>query len=156
MCAARGLHCHVSVGGLDSITLLLFLRSIGIHIPGISVSHIEDASIQKIHKELGIESLQPLKKEDGTYWNKTVRHSIITGETGAFGGYRKNSRVRLSKKWLEKFGGYENETEGTGYGMPDFKVSAKCCYYLKEKPCDNWAKKHNSVPNLRWTGAHTA
>ena len=178
-CAARGLNCHVSVDGLDSITLLLFLRSIGIHVPGISVSHIEDASIQKIHKELGIEQLQPLKKKDGTYWNKveiirefgfpvlskeiatkiallqnpternkTVRHSIITGETGAFGGYRKNSRVKLPKKWLEKFGGYENETEGVNYGKPDFKVSAKCCYYLKEKPCDDWAKKHNSAPYL--------
>ena len=54
----------------------------------------------------------------------------------------------MSKKWLEKFGGYENETEGVSYGVPDFKVSAKCCYYLKEKPCDDWAKQHNSVPYL--------
>lgn len=44
--------------------------------------------------------------------NKTVRHAIITGETGAYGGYQKNSRMKLSQKWLEKFGGYENETEG--------------------------------------------
>ena len=34
------------------------------------------------------------------------------------------------------------------YGVTDFKVSAKCCYYLKEKPCDDWAKQHNSVPYL--------
>ena len=32
-CCARGLNCHVSVGGLDSITLFLFLRSIGIYVP---------------------------------------------------------------------------------------------------------------------------
>ena len=35
-CERRGLNYHVSVGGLDSITLLLFLRSIGIDAPGIS------------------------------------------------------------------------------------------------------------------------
>ena len=33
-----GLSSHVSVGGLDSIVLLLFLRKIGIDIPAISVS----------------------------------------------------------------------------------------------------------------------
>ena len=78
--------------------------------------------------------------------NATVRHAIITGETGEYGGNRKNSRMKLAKKWLEKFGGYENENEGVNYGKPDFKVSSKCCYYLKEKPCDIWAKEHNSVP----------
>ena len=54
----------------------------------------------------------------------------------------------MSKKWLEKFGGYANEEEGTDYQIPDFKVSSKCCYYLKEKPCDDWAKEHNSAPFL--------
>lgn len=178
-CCRRELNCHVSVGGLDSITLLFFLRSIGIDVPAISVSSLEDKSIQKIHKQIGVESLRPSLKEDGTYWNKvdiiktfgfpvlskeiagkiellqnpseknkTVRHAIITGETGEYGGYRKNTRMKLSQKWLEKFGGYENENEGTQYSVPDFKVSSKCCYYLKEKPCDNWAKEHNSVPYL--------
>lgn len=183
-CAKRDLNVHVSVGGLDSITLFLFLKSIGINAPGISVSHLEDVSIQKIHKQLGIESLKPSVKyidENGiehrwskpaiiqefgfpvlskeiagkietlqnpTDKNKTVRHAIITGETGAYGGYQKNSRMKLSQKWLEKFGGYENENENVNYGVPNFKVSSKCCYYLKEKPCDDWAKKHNSVPFL--------
>ena len=32
-----GLNAHVSVGGLDSITLLLFLRKIGLDIPAVSV-----------------------------------------------------------------------------------------------------------------------
>ena len=80
--------------------------------------------------------------------NKTVRHAIITGETGEYGGWQKNSRMRMSQKWLEKFGGYENENEGTNYQKPDFKVSSKCCYYLKEKNCDDWGKAHNSVPFL--------
>lgn len=178
-CDKRELNYHVSVGGLDSITLFMFLKSIGVHAPGISVSHLEDKSIQKIHKELGIECLKSVSKQDGTHWtkssiiqefgfpvlskeiaskietlahptekNKTVRHAIITGETGAYGGFQKNSRMKMSQKWLKKFGGYTNEEEGTDYQIPNFKVSSKCCYYLKEKPCDDWAKKHNSVPFL--------
>lgn len=178
-CNARELNCHVSVGGLDSITLFLFLQSIGIHALGISVSYLEDASIQRIHKALGLERLKSARREDGTLWtkqqilqefgfpviskeiagkietlanptgrNKTVRHAIVTGETGEYGGFQKNSRMKMSQKWLNKFGGYANEYEGTDYEKPDFKVSSKCCYYLKEKPCDDWAKKNNSVPFL--------
>lgn len=75
-----------------------------------------------------------------------AKQKIITGETGAYGGNRKNTRMQLSKKWLQRFGGYENEREGVNYQKPDFKVSAKCCYYLKERPCDIWAKENNSVP----------
>ena len=51
--------CYVAVGGLDSITLFLFLRSIGIDVPGTSVSMLEDRSIQKVHKALGIRALRP-------------------------------------------------------------------------------------------------
>lgn len=178
-CDKRGLNYHVSVGGLDSITLFLLLKREGICSTGISVSSLEDVSIQKVHKQLGIESLKPAKREDGKLWtkadiirefgfpvlskeiagkiellqnpsenNKTVRHAIITGETGEYGGWQKNSRMKLSQKWLELFGGYENENEGVNYQKPPFKVSSKCCYYLKEKPCDDWAKAHNSVPFL--------
>ena len=145
-CEKRDLNYHVSVGGLDSITLLLFLRSIGIDCPAISASHLEDSSIQKIHRMLGVESVKPIKREDDTYWtksrvlqefgfpvlskeiaakietlanptekNKTVRHAIMTGETGEYGGWQKNSRMKMSRKWLKKFGGYANEEEGTDY-----------------------------------------
>lgn len=183
-CEERGLNYHVSVGGLDSITLFLFLKSIGINAPGISVSYLEDSSIQKIHKQLGIERLKSsvrytddegrvhrwnklsiiqeygfpvLSKEiagkietlaNPTEKNKTYRHAIITGETGEYGGYRKSSRMRLAQKWLDKFAGYANEEEGVNYQIAPFKVSDKCCYYLKEKPCDEWAREHNSVPYL--------
>ena len=178
-CDKRDLNCHVSVGGLDSITLFMFIRSLGYDVPGISASYLEDKSIQQIHRQLGIESVHPIKDKNGKVWtkqrvlqefglpvlskelagkiellqnpsenNKTVRHAIITGETGEYGGWQKNSRMKMSQKWLEKFGGYENENEGVNYEKPDFKVSSKCCYYLKEKPCDDWAKEHNSVPFL--------
>ena len=179
MCAEHGKSCHVSVGGLDSITLLIFLRSLGLNPPAISVSSLEDSSIQRVHKELGVIRLPSAMREDGRRWTKadilnefgfpvlskeiaakiellqnpseknaTVRHAIITGETGEYGGWQKNSRMKMSQKWLELFGGYENEREGVNYQIAPFKVSSKCCYYLKEKPCDDWAKENDSVPFL--------
>ncbi|NDO30983.1 hypothetical protein FMM82_23930 [[Clostridium] clostridioforme] len=80
--------------------------------------------------------------------NKTVRHAIITGECGAQGHYAKNSRMKLPQKWLELFAGYENENEGVNYRIAPFKVSNKCCLYMKEQPCDRWAKEHSSCPFL--------
>lgn len=166
------LNAHVSVGGLDSIVLLLFLRHIGIDVPAISVSALEDKSIQRIHRELGVISIPPGKpkvqilQEYGfpviskkiagridtlqrpTEKNKTVRHAIITGECGAQGHYAKNSRMKLPQKWLELFAGYENETENVNYKIAPFKVSNKCCLYMKEQPCDRWAKEHKSRPYL--------
>lgn len=167
-----GLNAHVSVGGLDSIVLLIFLRNIGIDVPAISVSALEDKSIQKIHKQLGVERVAPGKSkvqilnecgfpviskkiagridtlQHPTEKNRTVRHAIITGECGAQGHYAKNSRMKMPKKWLELFGGYENENEGVCYKIAPFLVSNKCCMYMKEQPCDKWAKEHNSRPYL--------
>lgn len=164
--------CHVSVGGLDSITLLCFLRSIGIDVPAVSVSSLEDKSIQRIHKQLGVIALKPVKSkvevlqefgwpvlskeiagkisllQNPSPKNATVRHAIITGETGAYGGFRTGTRMKMPQKWLELFGGYENENEGVNYKIPNFKVSDKCCYYLKEKPCDDYAKQNHSSPYL--------
>ena len=179
-CDKRELNYHVSVGGLDSIVLYLFLHEVcGINAPGVSASTLEDKSIQRVHKALGIINVPPLKRDDGSYWTKqkviqefgfpviskeiagkiellqnpseknaTVRHAIITGETGEYGGWQKDSKMKLNQRWLELFGGYENENEGCDYQKPDFLVSSKCCYYLKEKNCDNWGKEHNSVPYL--------
>lgn len=171
-CGQRGLNCHVSVGGLDSITLLLFLREIGIDVPAISVSMLEDKSIIAVHKQLGVERLHPCKKktdiirefgfpvlsketaakieliQNPSDKNATVRHAIITGETGEYGGNRTGTRMQLSDRWLRLFGGADPEGAALGYKDAPFKVSSKCCYYLKEKPCDDWAKEHNSVPYL--------
>ena len=178
-CNSRDINYHVSVGGLDSITLYLFLKSIKQDAPGISVSHLEDVSIQAVHKKLGIKQLSPLKQPDGKIWNKaniiqefgfpvlskeiaskiellqnptekniTVRHAIMTGETGEYGGNRKDTRMKMAQKWLELFGGPENENENVNYKTAPFKVSSKCCYYLKEKVCDDWGLENNSVPFL--------
>lgn len=165
---------HVSVGGLDSVTLYIWLMSIGLKIPGISVSALEDKSIQRVHRALGVEIVKPYKSkvqvlnevgfpviskkiagrintlQNPTENNKTVRHAIITGECGEQGHFAKNSRMQLPQKWLKLFGGYENENEGVCYGKPDpdIKISNECCYWLKEKPCDDWAKIHDSAPYL--------
>lgn len=180
-CFQRDLNYHVSVGGLDSITLYLFLRKYFADVPGISRSALEDASVQRVHRSLGIIPIGPAKDSEGRPYsksriiqefgfpilskeiaskiellqnpsenNKTVRHAIITGETGEYGGNRTGSRMKLAQRWLDLFGGYENETEHVNYRKPpeEIKLSAKCCYYLKEKPCDDWAKEHNSVPFL--------
>lgn len=175
-CDRRGLNYHVSVGGLDSIVLASLIRSMGYgpdDVPLVSASTLEDASIQAVHKELGCIVVKPLKpkvkilQEEGfpvlskriankintlanpTEKNKTVRHAIITGECGEQGHYATDSKMRLPKKYLELFGGLDEEGKALGYGAPkNFKVSHMCCYYLKEAPCDNWAKEHNSVPFL--------
>ena len=166
------MEAHVSVGGLDSITLLMFLRKIGIDVPAISVTSLEDKSIQEVHKELGVIPIRPTKSkveiinefgfpviskkiagrmdtlQNPTEKNKTVRHAIITGECGEQGHFAKNSRMKLPQKWLDLFAGYENENEGVDYKIAPFKVSNKCCQYLKEEPCDKWAKEHHSAPFL--------
>ena len=50
---------HISVGGLDSITLLIFLRTFfpDVDIPAISRSTLEDKSIQQIHKQLCVQNI---------------------------------------------------------------------------------------------------
>ena len=168
----RGFNCHVSVGGLDSITLFLFLKKIGIDAPGISVSKVEDKSIQRVHQQLGIEVVNSYKSkvevlnevgfpviskkmagridllQNPTEKNKTVRNAIITGQCGELGHFAKDSSMKLPRKWLNLFAGMANEEYGTNYMEAPFKVSNKCCYYLKEKPCDDWAREHNSFPYL--------
>lgn len=219
-CSEMGLNCHVSVGGLDSITLHYFLETCGVHVPCVSCSSLEQKGVQAVHKQIAAEMentysarewlgahmalpqdeidtitdpdtraqeqalhdacppvprmyfLKPLKPkikvieelgwpvlskeiagkisllQNPTPKNATVRHAIITGETGEYGGFQKNSRMKLSQRWLEKFGGADAEGAALGYEAAPFKVSERCCYYLKEKPCDDWAKEHNSVPYL--------
>lgn len=166
-----------SVGGLDSITLLMFLRqTVSKSIPGVSVSSLEDKSIQEVHRAFdNFTTLAPLKskveviKEFGypviskekaskihmlqnpTPKNKTVRHAIMTGETGEYGGFRTKetgSRMRLPQKWLNLFGGPENEAYGTNYKTAPFAVSSDCCYYMKEKPCDTYAKETGNKPYM--------
>lgn len=171
--------CYVAVGGLDSIVLYLFLRSIGIDVPAVSVSGLEDKSIQKVHKSLGVIVLKSATDAEGkpyskvkvirkfgwpviskdvagkishlqhpTPGNATVRHAIITGETGAQGGYRTGSKMQLRGWILKLFGGADPEGKELGYAEADIQVSDKCCYYLKEKPCDDYHKETGRWPYM--------
>lgn len=164
--------CYVAVGGLDSITLFLFLRSIGINVPAVSVSSLEDKSVQKVHKALGVKALKPLKskveviREFGfpviskeiagkidtlnhpTKDNVTVRHAIITGETGAQGGYRTGTRMQLPKRWLKLFGGADEEGAALGYQKAPVQISDLCCYWLKELPCDMYHRSTGRWPYM--------
>jgi len=166
-----------SVGGLDSIVMLTFLRKfVSKGIPGVSVSVLEDKSIQDVHKTFdNFVMLKPLKSkvdvirefgfpviskekagkiqllQNPTEKNRTVRHAIITGECGELGGYKTRetgSRMRLPQKWLDLFGGPENEKYGTNYQTAPFKVSPDCCYYMKERPCDLYAKENKAKPYI--------
>lgn len=171
-CGTRGLNYHVSVGGLDSIVLAKLIEEMGYDVPRVSASTLEDKTIQAVHKEMGCIVVNPLKskvnilQEEGfpvlskkiankidtlahpSEKNKTVRHAIITGECGEMGHFATNSKMRLPMRYLKLFGGLDEEGKALGYKAPNFRVSHKCCYYLKEAPCDNWAKEHNSVPFL--------
>lgn len=171
-CETRHLNYHVSVGGLDSIVLAHLIERMGYKVPRVSASSLEDKSIQEVHKEMGCIIVKPLKskvnilQEEGfpvlskkiankidtlahpTEKNKTVRHAIITGECGEQGHFATDSKMRLPMMYLKLFGGLDAEGAALGYQKPNFKVSHKCCYYLKERPCDQWAKDHNSVPFL--------
>ena len=66
-------YTRISGGGLDSITLLYFIRSLGYDIPAISVSGLEDKSIIKIHKEIGVQSLKPKNGSFTRIWVSSIK-----------------------------------------------------------------------------------
>lgn len=51
----KGLNCHVSVGGLDSITLHYFLEEIGVCVPCVSCSTLENKGVRAVHKRIAEE-----------------------------------------------------------------------------------------------------
>lgn len=63
--------CYVAVGGLDSIVLTLFIRSLGFgadKVPAVSVSGLEDPSNQRVHKAIGVKALPRGKDKNGKPW----------------------------------------------------------------------------------------
>lgn len=171
-----GKNVHVSVGGLDSITLLFFLRKfVDPDIVSVSISSLEDKSIQKIHKQIGVTHiLTPYKskvevlntlgfpivsKEKANKINylltpdspkQTFIHAILTGDMGEQGKFEHSEKIKLPEKWIKLFGkNYAEHRPDLSFSTPpEFKVSSRCCYYMKEKPADDWAKENNSVPYL--------
>ena len=168
----EGGNCHVSVGGLDSLTLLFFLRKIGIDVPAISVSSLEKKSIREVHKELGVINISSglsqsqvlqkygfpvISKEKARKISYLLSDKELKSTKTAMTGWVLNGnpdvayRKKLPDKWIKKFGGkvaYMRPDIDISPTLPNFKVSEKCCYHLKEKPLNNWAKEHNSSPFL--------
>ena len=168
-CARRGLDVHVCVGGLDSITLLTWLRAIGINCPAVSVSMLEDASIQAVHARLGVEPVPPRRgmvavlrdygypvigKQEAakiaalqrpTADNAELRRGILTG-VGPDGRFSR--RRQLAARWLRLFGGSDPDGARLGYAAAPFAVSDRCCEMQKEEPLRRWAAQRHSAPFL--------
>lgn len=170
-----GANVHVSVGGLDSITLLLFLRKyIDPDIKSVSASVLEYKSVQDVHKQIGIDVyLKPIKSkteilrefgfpviskekahkisilQEPNAEKQTFIHAIMTGDMGEQGHYEHSDKIKLPDKWLRLFAGYYNDHRpDLDCKIAPFKVSSDCCYWMKELPADLWAEENNSFPYL--------
>jgi len=166
---------YCSVGGLDSITLLLFLRKyVNKNIPGVSVSALEDRSIQRVHrqmenmiflmpykskvqvlKEFGYPVISKMKARKIEHLQKpdnpkqTFIHALMTGDMGAQGKFQHSDKIKLPDKWLKLFGGlYNDHRPDLECKTAPFKVSDRCCYWMKEKPVDDFAKQNRLSPYL--------
>lgn len=164
----------VSVGGLDSITLLALVRDeLGDpDVPGISVSVLEDKSIQAVHKEMGVIPIKPLKSKVQILQeygfpvvsklaaakisrlqtpgdDSPIIRAYMTGDMGAWGNYGHNDRFKLPDKWVEPFGGlYADMRPDLNCKCAPFKVSDQCCYWLKELPVQQYQQEHDIWPFL--------
>lgn len=177
ICADNGKNYAVSVGGLDSIVLLLFCRSILGKCDGMSVSSLEDPSIQKVHRDLGVNVIKPdvpfikvlntlgfpvlSKQLAGDIEHLQVpreragkrllyyNHALMTGETGPWGGFVHSDMMKLDDNILELFGGhYADDRPDLNCKVAPFKVSDKCCEVMKEAPSRRYQEEHNIFPFL--------
>lgn len=178
ICADAGKNYAVSVGGLDSIVLLTFVRGIlGKDTRGISVSGLEDPSIQKIHRQLGVEVIKPgmnfsevlntvgfpvyskqiakdlehlqIPQKDADFRKQYYNHALMTGETGPWGGFKQSEGMKMPDDLLEKFGGeWGDHRPDLCCKCAPFKVSAQCCEIMKEEPSRRYQEEHNIYPFL--------
>lgn len=64
-CSEMSLNCHISVGGLDSITLHYFLETCGVHVPCVSCSSLEQKGVQAVHKQIAAEMENTYSAREG-------------------------------------------------------------------------------------------
>ena len=166
-CWDNGKNYAVSVGGLDSITLLALCRKV-LHenVPGISVSVLEDKSIQQVHREMGVIPIKPLKSKVEILQEygfpvvsklaaakiarlqvpgdeSPIIRAYMTGDMGAWGGFGHNEKFKLPDTWVELFGGlYAEMRPDLKCKVAPFKVSDQCCYWLKELPVQQYQQEH--------------
>lgn len=172
-CAQNGKNYAVSVGGLDSITLLALCRKVlGNDVPGVSVSSLEDKTIQNVHREMGVISIAPLKSKVQILQEygfpvisklnaakisrlqkpgdtSPIIRAYMTGDEGPWGNYGHNDRFKLPDKYIELFGGlYADMRPDLNCKVAPFKVSDQCCYWLKELPAMLYQQEHDIWPFL--------
>lgn len=164
-----------SVGGLDSITLLYFLRKyVSKDIPGVTVSGLEDKSNQRIHRQMDnmfflrpyktkvqvikeygypviskekARKIENLQKPDNP--KQTFIHAIMTGQMGEQGKFKMSDKIKLPEKWIALFGGlYNHHRPDLLCKVAPFKVSSECCKWMKEKPCEDFAKENGIHPYM--------
>lgn len=178
ICEENGKSVCVSVGGLDSITLLLFVRKLlGPDIVGASVSALEDKSIQDVHRKLDIVRIAPkmnmakvlntfgfpviskqiakkiehlqIPPEQADKRKMYYNHALMTGETGPWGHFRQSDSMKLPDRYLELFGGlYRDHRPDLCCRTAPFRVSAQCCHWMKELPAQEWQTENNVWPFL--------
>lgn len=177
VCADAGMDYAVSVGGLDSIVLLEFCRKVLGECRGASVSALEDASIQKVHEEMGVEKIKPdmnFHKVLNTFgfplYSKQIagkldhlqtprdqadkrllyyNHALMTGDTGPWGHFEHSESMKLDDDILELFGGhYAEDRPDLSCKVAPFRVSDKCCQVMKEAPAMRWQEENHIYPFL--------
>ncbi len=166
---------YCSVGGLDSLTLLFFLRKyVDSGIAGVSVSSLEDGSIQRIHRgldnmvilqpyktkvqvirEFGYPVISKLKARKIEHLQKpdnpkqTFVKALMTGEMGAQGKFGHSRKLKLPDKWIALFGGlYQKYRPDIYCKAAPFKVSDRCCWWMKEKPAEDFRKQGGLAPYM--------
>lgn len=156
-----GKDTFVSVGGLDSITLLCFIRSLGYDIPAVSVQSIECKGVREVQRSLGVIDVKPLKSkyhilrdigypviskemahkietlQHPSEKNAAYRHAILTGETTSRASRPFSTVTKMPDKYLKM-----------DFSACPVMVSDKCCLYMKEKPVQKWAKDNDCFPFL--------
>lgn len=173
VCEQYGKNYAVSVGGLDSITLLALCRKVlGNDVEGISVSSLEDKSIQAVHREMGVISIKPAKSKVRVLQEygfpviskltaakiarlqtpgdeSPIIKAYMTGDMGAWGGFGHNDRFKLPDKWVQLFGGlYKEFRPELDCQIAPFLVSDQCCFWLKELPVQQYQQEHRIWPFL--------
>lgn len=173
VCFANGRDCAVSVGGLDSITLLAFVRKIlGSGVQGISVSSLEDKTVQAVHKEMGVKVIKPLKSKVQVLQefgfpviskmnaakisrlqtpgdDSPIIKAYMTGDEGAWGNFGHNEKFKLPDKWVALFGGlYKEFRPDLNCKIAPFKVSDQCCLWMKEMPMQQYMEENSIWPFL--------
>lgn len=163
----------VSVGGLDSITLMVFLHSLHIDAVPVSVSALEDNSIKRVHRALGVQGIKPYKSKVAVLRDcgfpviskakarkinllqkpncekQTFIHAIMTGDMGEQGHFQHSDKIKLPDKWLKLFAGlYAEHRPDLDCQTAPFPVGADCCWWMKEKPVQDWQKEHGLFPYL--------